>query len=83
MNRITVYYDANGKVASIIALPDEAEGGPPANVLPVEGCESVEIDLNDEQRELPLIALHTRYRLDLPGRRLVSIDKDRGQAGEA
>jgi hypothetical protein len=83
MSRITVYYDLNGKIASIIALPAEAEGAPPANILPVEGCESIDIDLDDEQRGLPLIALHTRYRLDVRGRRLIGAEEDRQRPEKA
>jgi hypothetical protein len=77
MKRVVVFYTRDLKIQSIVATLDQP-GAPPAGVLPVEGCDSVTIELSDEQAERPLIELHTRYRLELGDRpRLVSVEEDR------
>jgi len=74
MKRIQVFYTRDLKIQSIVATPDQPDV-PPAGVLPVEGCESVEIELSARQSELSLIELHTRCRIELGDPpRLVSID---------
>jgi hypothetical protein len=77
MKRVTVFYTRDQKVQSIVSISDQP-GAPLAGVMPVQGCESATIELSNDQAELPLIELHTRYRLDLGERpRLVPVEADR------
>jgi hypothetical protein len=76
VSRIAVFYDRNGKIASLVGFPRSSADAPPADVFPMQVYQRVEIELDEEQERIPLIDLHTRYRLDIEARRLVRITRE-------
>jgi len=65
--RVTVYHDKTGRVASIVEVKTDPKA-PPAGIRPIPECESCEIDLTGELAKVPLLELHTGYRVDRSAR---------------
>jgi hypothetical protein len=62
--KVHVYCNNNGRIVSILEVKEDKEA-PPTGLLPMPDLKEFDIELTDEQSRLPLISLHTGYKLDL------------------
>lgn len=62
--KVHVYCNIYGRIVSILEVKEEKEA-PPTGLLPMPDLKEYDIELTDEQSRLPLISLHTGYKLDL------------------
>jgi hypothetical protein len=79
-SKARIYHDATGRIVSIVAA-EAGDQGPPAGIASPEGSRWCEIELSGELAGVPLLDLHSGYRVDLTAEvpRLERADK----AGES
>ena len=67
--RVNIQSDQDGNILSVAEVrPAEGET-PGLQPMPIAGCESLTIDLSQEQERAGLFTLATRYRLDTTDQR--------------
>jgi hypothetical protein len=62
--KVQIFCNNYGRIVSIVEIKEDREA-PPTGILPMPDLRKYEMELNDEQANLPFIDLHTGYKLDL------------------
>lgn len=62
--RFRVYHDAEGQIVSMVEIKEDEEA-PPAHIAPIPGTHVSEVELTGRLAEVPLLDVHTKFKLDL------------------
>lgn len=62
--RVRVYHDEEGRIVSMVEIKEDKEA-PIAHIAPIPETQVSEIELTREMAEMPLLDVHTKFKLDL------------------